>query len=76
MGTITFRADDEVEHALVELMADGQDRSAVIRRAIVDAARRLADDRLRAEAAALAADEADVAEARAVLADLDAVRAW
>ncbi|HYU83465.1 MAG TPA: hypothetical protein VEK80_01560 [Kribbellaceae bacterium] len=76
MGTITFRADDEVERALVELMADGQDRSAVIRRAIVDAARRLADDRLRAEAAALAADEADVAEARAVLADLDAVRAW
>jgi Arc/MetJ-type ribon-helix-helix transcriptional regulator len=76
MSTITFRADSEVEAALSELMAGGLDRSSAIREAILTARRLQARERLRAEAQALAADEADRAEARAVLDEMEAVRAW
>ena len=38
--TITFRTDEETEHALDVLTHDGSSRSAAIRQAVLDAARR------------------------------------
>lgn len=76
MATITFRTDAEVDVALARLVSDGRDRSAAIRQAILTAARFAENTRLRAEAEALAADDADVAEAREVLSELEALRAW
>jgi hypothetical protein len=76
MPTITFRADSDVEAALADLMSDGSDRSQAIRDAIITAQRLREHDRLRAEAERLAADDADVAEARSVLADMETLRAW
>lgn len=76
MPSITFRPDPESERALAELTADGSSTSAVIRDALVTAARRRADERLRQEAIALAADPDDVREAHQVLADLESLRAW
>jgi Arc/MetJ-type ribon-helix-helix transcriptional regulator len=76
VATITFRTDVEVDDALEALVGDGRDRSQVIRDAILAAARRERDARLREEAETLAADEADRAEARAVLEDLGSMRAW
>ena len=76
MATITFRTDPEVDAALSALVGDGRDRSRAIREAIIEAARRARAARLRAEADALAADPADRAEARAVLEDLESLRAW
>jgi hypothetical protein len=76
MTTITFRPDDESERALAALTADGRSASAAIRDALVHEAQRLDDERLRAEAVALAADPNDVAEARRVIEDLEPLRAW
>ena len=76
MSVITFRADDEVDHALAELSGGERDRSQVIREAILAAWRARRDEQLRAEAEAIAADPDDQAEARAVLADMESLRAW
>ena len=76
MATITFRPDDESERALAILTADGRSASAAIRDALVHEAQRRNDERLRAEAAALAADPEDLAEVRRVLEDLEPLRAW
>ena len=76
MATITFRPDDDSERALAALTADGRSTSAAIRDALVHEAQRQEDERLRAEAVALAADPDDVAEARRVLEDLEPLRAW
>ncbi|ONI85640.1 hypothetical protein ALI22I_28130 [Saccharothrix sp. ALI-22-I] len=76
MGTITFRPDTESERALATLTADGRSASAAIREALLLAAKVQQAEELRAEALALAADPDDVAEARAVLADLEPLRAW
>jgi predicted transcriptional regulator len=76
MSTITFRADDDVDRALADLTEGDRDRSQVIRDAILAEWRRRQAERLRAEAEALAADPEDCAEARAVLTDMESVRAW
>lgn len=76
MVTITFRPDDDSERALAALTADGRSVSAAIRDALVHEAQRQEDERLRAEAVALAADPEDLAEARRVLEDLEPLRAW
>jgi predicted transcriptional regulator len=76
MSVITFRADDEVDRALSELTSGGRERSQVIRDAILTAWRTRHEEQLRAEAESIAADEHDRAEARAVLADMDSLRAW
>lgn len=73
---ITFRPDSEVERALALLTADGTTTSDAIRAAIVASAHRQAAHRLREEAAALAADSDDRAEAARVLQDLETLRAW
>ncbi|MET7399712.1 hypothetical protein ABZS66_40145 [Dactylosporangium sp. NPDC005572] len=76
MSTITFRTDDDVDRALAELASGDRDRSQVIRDAILAAWRARRDEQIRAEAEAVAADTDDVAEARAVLADMESLRAW
>lgn len=76
MATITFRTDAEVDGALRDLGGESGDRSQVIRDAILAMWRRQQDDRLRAEALALSADEADVAEARRVQTEMESLRAW
>lgn len=76
MATITFRTDSDVDRALRELGSEEGDRSQVIRDAILFAWRQRQDERLRSEALALAADPDDRAEARAVLSEMDDLRAW
>jgi hypothetical protein len=74
--TITFRPDEEALRALAVLTQDGTSVSTAVRRALIDAARLRARDRLRAEAAELVADEGDRAEAAQVLRDMETLRAW
>lgn len=77
VGVITFRTNPEVDKALDELAAEHhEDRSAAIRRAVLESWRAHREQRLRAQAEALANDPDDRAEVRAVRADLDAFRAW
>ncbi|GAB2445675.1 hypothetical protein GCM10027062_28120 [Nocardioides hungaricus] len=76
MATITFRTDPEVDAALAALVGEGRDRSRAIRDAIVEAARRERAARLRAEAESIASDHDDRAEARAVLEEMEDLRAW
>ena len=54
--TITFRPDDDARRALAVLTQDGTSVSTAVRTARIGAAKTAAQDRLRAEAAALAAD--------------------
>lgn len=74
--TITFRPDEDASRALEVLTKDGTPVSTAVRTALIDAARRLASVRLRAEAEELAADEQDRAEAAQVLRDMETLRAW
>lgn len=74
--TITFRPDEDSLRALALLTRDGTPVSTAVRRALIDAAQARAQAELRAEAAALAADDADRAEAAQVLRDMETLRAW
>jgi hypothetical protein len=74
--TITFRPDEDARRALAVLTHDGTSVSTAVRAALIEAARTVLQDRLRAEAAALAADDADRAEAVQVLRDMETLRAW
>lgn len=74
--TITFRPDEDALRALALLTQDGTPVSAVVRGALIEAASRRATERLQAEAAELAADPADRAEAAQVLRDMETLRAW
>lgn len=76
MSSITFRPDPDSERALRELTADGTSTSVAIREALISAARARAQQRLRAEAIALAVDPDDVAEMRRVQNDMEPLRAW
>lgn len=75
-ATITFRPDAETARALEVLTRDGTPVSAVVRAALLAAAREQARSVLHAEAAELADDEADRAEAAQVLRDMETLRAW
>lgn len=75
-GTITFRPDEDASRALEVLTRDGTPVSTAVRSALIEAARRQASERLRAEAAALASDENDRTEAAQVLRDMETLRAW
>jgi len=68
--------DEEITRVLEELGAGTRSTSAVIRDAIISAAREHRRNRLREEAERLAADPEDVAEMRAVQADLAFLRGW
>jgi uncharacterized protein (DUF1684 family) len=74
--TITFRPDKDASLALEILTRDGTPVSTAARAALIEAARRQASQRLRAEAEELAADEEDRAEAARVLRDMETLRAW
>lgn len=74
--TITFRPDEDARRALAVLTADGASVSMAVRAALIEAARLTAQERLRAEAAALAADPLDRAESAQVLRDMETLRAW
>ena len=74
--TITFRPDEDASRALEILTRDGTPVSIAVRTALIEAARRQASDRLRAEAAALASDKDDRLEAAQVLRDMETLRAW
>jgi hypothetical protein len=74
--TITFRPDGDARRALAVLTQDGTSVSTAVRAALIDAAKAVAQDRLRAEAAALAADDTDRAESAQVLRDMETLRAW
>jgi Arc/MetJ-type ribon-helix-helix transcriptional regulator len=73
---ISVRLDDEAARALAHLEASGLSRSDAIRVALVEAAqRRQRDEVLRAEVAALEADNADRAEMLAVADFMESLRA-
>jgi hypothetical protein len=74
--SITFRPDEEARRALALLTQDGTPVSTAVRNALIDAARARVQERLRTEAAELAADPVDRAEAAQVLRDMDTLRAW
>jgi hypothetical protein len=76
MAVVNFRTDGPSESALAELTADGSSVSDAIRAALVDAVRLRRREQMRQESVALAQDEVDRAEARAVRDDLDHLRAW
>ena len=75
-ATITFRPDEDTARALEVLTRDGTPVSAVVRSALLAAARERARATLRQEAEQLAADERDRAEAAQVLRDMETLRAW
>lgn len=75
-GTISFRPDEETSRALEALTRDGTPVSAVVRKALLAAAKAQALESLRSEADRLTADEADRAEAAQVLRDMETLRAW
>jgi Arc/MetJ-type ribon-helix-helix transcriptional regulator len=70
---ISLRLDPEAERALRVLTRTGRSRSEAIRLSLIEAARR--QHNLEAEAAALAADDADRAEAAEVAAVMESLRA-
>jgi Arc/MetJ-type ribon-helix-helix transcriptional regulator len=73
---ISVRLDDKALRALQQLEAAGLSRSEAIRRALVDSAARLRRaDALRAEVAALEADEADRKEMLEVATLMESLRA-
>ncbi len=76
MSTVTIRTDAETDQALDALTRDGRSRSDVVREAILAAYRHESAARLRAEAEAAAADPADLAEVRAIRAEMDVDGAW
>lgn len=72
---ISIRLDPETEQALDVLTRGGKSRSAAIREALMEAARRRSAADLRQEAAAAAADPLDRAEAAAVAELMESLRA-
>jgi predicted transcriptional regulator len=73
---VSVRLDDEVQRALNTLEASGMTRSDAIRRSILDAASALRrKDALRAEVAALEADDEDRQEMQEVASMMESLRA-
>jgi predicted transcriptional regulator len=75
-SAVSVRIDDDVQRALLTLEASGMSRSEAIRKSILDAASALRrKDALRAEVAALEADEEDVKEMQDVAFLMESLRA-
>lgn len=73
---VRARLDVESERALSILMREGRNESDAVRTALLEAGRRRVQrSALAAEVSRLAADAADTAERRAVMADMDSVAA-
>ncbi|GAA0980919.1 hypothetical protein GCM10009555_048240 [Acrocarpospora macrocephala] len=76
MRVLTIELDPEMEAALADLMVDGDSPETAIRHAVLAAWRLRRDERIRAQAEAIAADPDDRAEIRAIQRELDELRAW
>ncbi len=76
MPVVNFRTDERSSQALAELTADGSSVSEAIRQALVDAVRLKRREQMRRESLEVSADAADAAESRAVLREMDELRAW
>ncbi|MCL2780103.1 MAG: ribbon-helix-helix protein, CopG family [Actinomycetia bacterium] len=77
MTQLAVRLDPATDTALARLAArTGQTRSEIVREAVIALDRANLIAQMRAESLALASDSADQAEARAVLEDMRARRAW
>lgn len=74
--TITFRLDEDARRALAVLTQDGTPVFTAVQAALIEAAKTVARGRLRAQATALAADDADRAEAAQVLQNMETLRVW
>jgi CRISPR/Cas system-associated endoribonuclease Cas2 len=73
---VRARLDVESERALSILMREGRNESDAVRTALLEAGRRRVQrSALAVEVSRLAADAADTAERRAVMADMDSVAA-
>ncbi|MGH9045703.1 MAG: hypothetical protein ACRDVW_00135 [Acidimicrobiales bacterium] len=73
---VSVRLDDEAQRALRTLEASGMSRSDAIRKSILDAAAALRrSEALKAEVAALEADEADRREMQEVASLMESLRA-
>jgi predicted transcriptional regulator len=73
---VSVRLDDEVQRALRTLEASGMSRSEAVRKSILDAAASLRrHEALRAEVAALDADEEDRREMQEVASLMESLRA-
>jgi len=72
--TVRARLDDASQEALDVLVAGGMNESEAVRAALVEAGqRRRRRSALRAEARRLATDPVDLAEVRAVMADMESM---
>ncbi|MCL1801010.1 MAG: hypothetical protein FWG25_06585 [Promicromonosporaceae bacterium] len=77
MSMINVRSNETTDTALRNLMEiTGRERADAVRTAIVDAERAAIRARARAEALAIRDDPDDRAEVAAIMAEMDAVRAW
>jgi hypothetical protein len=74
--TITFRPGEDARRALAVLTQDGTSVSTAVRAALIEAAKTAAQDRLRAEAAALAPTTPTVPRRLQVLRDMETLRTW
>jgi Arc/MetJ-type ribon-helix-helix transcriptional regulator len=73
---VRARLDEASERALSTLMREGRNESEAVRAALVEAGeRRLRRAAVADEVRRLAADPADTAERRAVMAEMDAISA-
>jgi hypothetical protein len=73
---VRARLDEASEHGLSALMQEGRNESEAVRTALAEAGRRRRrHSALSAEVRRLADDPADIAERRAVMADMDAASA-
>ncbi len=76
MTTFSIRRDAELDQALLELMSDGRSQTAAVRSAVLEAARQRRLERQRSQAAECAADAKDLAEARAVMEEMESLSVW
>ena len=75
MTVVNFRTDEGADRALSELTADGTSVSEAIRRALVDAVRFRRREQMRRESLEASSNPADREEARAVLEEMEELRA-
>ncbi|MBA3292639.1 MAG: hypothetical protein H0T40_02610 [Geodermatophilaceae bacterium] len=76
MTVVNFRTDERSDRALAELTADGATVSEAIRQALVDAVRLRRREQMRRESREVSEDPREVAESKAVLREMEALRAW
>lgn len=76
MTVVNFRTDERSDRALAELTADGATVSEAIRQALVDAVRLRRREQMRRESREVSEDPREVDESKAVLREMEALRAW